>query len=88
MSTHLVPGTYTSDFRSGVESRRFCRCWENCGAARGWREGFTRTSLDPKNPLEWVNTRLVDRDPIEAVRSMKEAGAGSDVTGCRAVSSW
>jgi dihydrofolate reductase len=29
-----------------------------------------------KNPLAWANTRLVDQDPVEAVRSMKEAGAG------------
>jgi RibD C-terminal domain len=28
-----------------------------------------------KNPLAWANTRLVDRDPVEAVRSMKEDGA-------------
>jgi dihydrofolate reductase len=27
------------------------------------------------NPLAWANTRLVDQDPVEAVRSMKEAGA-------------
>jgi hypothetical protein len=26
-----------------------------------------------KNPLAWANTRLVDQDPVEAVRSMKEA---------------
>jgi dihydrofolate reductase len=30
-----------------------------------------------KNPLEWANTRLVEQDPIEAVRSMKEADAPS-----------
>ncbi len=30
-----------------------------------------------KNPLAWANTRLVDQDPVEAVRSMKEDGAGS-----------
>jgi hypothetical protein len=29
-----------------------------------------------KNPLAWANTRLVDQDPVEAVRSMKEDGAG------------
>src|SRR4030095_5764708 len=29
------------------------------------------------NPLAWANTRLVDQDPVEAVRSMKEAGAPS-----------
>jgi dihydrofolate reductase len=28
-----------------------------------------------KNPLGWANTRLVDQDPVEAVRSMKEDGA-------------
>ena len=28
-----------------------------------------------KNPLAWANTRLVDQDPVEAVRSMKEDGA-------------
>jgi dihydrofolate reductase len=28
-----------------------------------------------KEPLEWVNTRLVDQDPVEAVRSMKQDGA-------------
>ena len=55
------------------------------GLARGIHP---HASLDPKNPLEWVNTRLVDQDPIEAVQSMTETGAGSDVTGCRAVSSW
>jgi dihydrofolate reductase len=27
-----------------------------------------------KNPLAWANTRLVDQDPVEAIRSMKEAG--------------
>jgi hypothetical protein len=27
-----------------------------------------------KNPLAWANTRLVDRDPVETVRSMKEEG--------------
>ena len=27
-----------------------------------------------KNPLAWANTRLVDQDPVEAVRSMKDAG--------------
>jgi len=29
-----------------------------------------------KNPLAWANTLLVDQDPVEAVRSMKEDGAG------------
>ena len=28
-----------------------------------------------KNPLAWANTRLVDQDPVEAVRSMKEDDA-------------
>jgi dihydrofolate reductase len=28
-----------------------------------------------KNPLAWANTRLVDQDPVAAVRSMKEAAA-------------
>lgn len=27
-----------------------------------------------ENPLAWANTRLVDQDPVEAVRSMKEGG--------------
>jgi dihydrofolate reductase len=27
-----------------------------------------------KNPLAWANTRLVDQHPVEAIRSMKEAG--------------
>ena len=39
------------------------------GLARGIHP---HASLDPKNPLEWVNTRVVDQDPIEAVRSMTE----------------
>jgi dihydrofolate reductase len=30
-----------------------------------------------KEPLAWANTRLVDQDPIEAVRSMKEHGTRS-----------
>jgi dihydrofolate reductase len=30
-----------------------------------------------KEPLAWANTRLVDQDPIEAVRSMKERGTRS-----------
>jgi hypothetical protein len=25
-----------------------------------------------KNPLAWANTRLIDQDPVEAVRSMKD----------------
>src|SRR4029434_4559278 len=28
-----------------------------------------------KNPLAWANTRLVDQDPVEAVRTMKADGA-------------
>ena len=28
-----------------------------------------------KNPLAWANTRLVDQDPVEAVRAMKEDDA-------------
>jgi dihydrofolate reductase len=28
------------------------------------------------NPLRWANTRLVDQDAVEAVRSMKEDGGG------------
>lgn len=27
-----------------------------------------------ENPLAWANTRLIDQDPVEAVRSMKEEG--------------
>ena len=27
-----------------------------------------------KNPLAWANTRLVDQDPVKAVRSMKQDG--------------
>ena len=27
-----------------------------------------------KNPLGWANTRLIEQDPVEAVRSMKEDG--------------
>src|SRR5207237_10435074 len=30
-----------------------------------------------KEPLAWANTRLVDQDPVEAVRSMKEDGTRS-----------
>jgi hypothetical protein len=30
-----------------------------------------------RRPLAWANTRLVDQDPVEAVRSVKEAGAPS-----------
>ncbi len=30
-----------------------------------------------KPPLSWANTRLVDQDPVEAVRSMKEEGTDS-----------
>jgi dihydrofolate reductase len=30
-----------------------------------------------KEPLAWANTRFVDQDPIEAVRSMKEHGTRS-----------
>lgn len=29
-----------------------------------------------KKPLAWANTRLVDQDPVQAVRSMKQDGAG------------
>src|SRR4029453_10132598 len=28
-------------------------------------------------PLTWANTRLVDKDPVDAVRSMKESGTES-----------
>jgi len=30
-----------------------------------------------KEPLAWANTRLVDQDPVEAVRSMKQDGTRS-----------
>ena len=30
-----------------------------------------------KEPLSWANTRLVDEDPVEAVRSMKEEGSAA-----------
>jgi dihydrofolate reductase len=30
-----------------------------------------------KEPLAWANTRLVDQNPVEAVRSMKEDGTSS-----------
>lgn len=41
-------------------------------------------------PLSWPNTRLVDRDPVEAVREMKETGTTSmrtigSLTLCRAL---
>ena len=29
------------------------------------------------NPLAWANTKLVARDPVEAVREMKAAESGS-----------
>ncbi len=46
-------------------------------------DSFTAMSETPKvvfsstleEPLEWANSRLVDQDPIEAVRSLKETGA-------------
>ena len=40
-------------------------------------------------PLAWANTRLVDEDPVEAVRSMKEEGANlrtiGSLTLCRSL---
>jgi dihydrofolate reductase len=43
-----------------------------------------------KNPLAWANTRLVDQDPVEAVRSMKKDDARplrtiSSLTLCRSL---
>src|SRR3954466_13286341 len=38
--------------------------------------GFSKIvfSTTLKEPLSWPNTQLVDRDPVEAVREMKETG--------------
>jgi len=43
-----------------------------------------------ENPLAWANTRLVDQDPVEAVRAMKEDDAHplrtiGSVTLCRSL---
>jgi dihydrofolate reductase len=37
-----------------------------------WSKAVFSSTL--KEPLSWANTRLVDQDPIEAVRSMKQEG--------------
>lgn len=39
--------------------------------------GFSKVvfSTTVKEPLSWPNTRLVNRDPVEAVREMKETGS-------------
>ncbi|MET0788340.1 MAG: dihydrofolate reductase family protein [Cellulomonas sp.] len=59
-------------------------------AASG-EEGVDQLSAVPKvvfsstlsEPLAWANTRLVDEDPVEAVRALKE----SDVPGLRTIGS-
>lgn len=59
-------------------------------AASG-EEGVDQLTAMPKvvfsstlsQPLTWANTRLVDEDPVEAVRAMKE----SDVPGLRTIGS-
>jgi dihydrofolate reductase len=51
-------------------------------AANSDDQSFTQLDRTPKvvfsstlkNPLAWANTRLIDQDPVEAVRSMKAEG--------------
>lgn len=75
-TTYRVMSGYAADGEPGTD------------ALAGMSKVVFSTTLS--EPLSWPNTQLVDRDPVEAVRAMKDTGSESmrtigSLTMCRAL---